>query len=229
MARRYTITDVTEQGSGVQNFRDAIKANNSGKGYSDDDRMRSMFRNSPLYTDYTDKEVIGTFKEKSIDIVSPQSNYDFIGNDKAYLNFNHPSAPTMKMDTMNIPIPDADFGGTTNNKDKPYYGHANLHVPSLNPNDSRHVSSGSDGGLLRARTLRDGGFGTKNEKKNYATTEVRNSIGSFFSNVYSSTDVNDQINSKVNSMGNSTISGSDNTAATGDLNLSKDINNFKHI
>jgi len=227
MARRYTITDVTDPGSSVAKFRTAISgsitAGSANKGYSDDTRMRNMFPNSPLYTDsdYTDKQVIGTFKEKSIDIAS-QSNYDFIGNDKAYLNFNHPQAPSMKMENMNTPITGAG-------NDNPYHGHANLQVPSLNPKDLRKISSGSDGGLLRARTLQDGGFGTKNELKNYATNEVRNSIGSFFSNVYSSTDVTNQVDSKVNSLGNSTISGSEDSVSAGDLNLSKDVNNFKHI
>lgn len=221
MARRYTITDIIDPGSSVAKFRTAISGNLSQKGYSDNDRMKNMFPNSPLYTDYDDKQVIGTFKEISIDIAS-QSNYDFIGNDKAYLNFNHPQAPSMKMENMNTPISGAS-------PDNPYHGHANLQVPSLNPKDVRKISSGSDGGLLRARTLQDGGFGTKNELKNYATSEVRNSIGSFFSNVYSSTNVTNQVDSKVNSLGNSTISGESDTASAGNSNLSKDINNFKHI
>ena len=53
MARRYTITDITDPGSSVATFRTAISGSitegSANKGYSDDTRMRNMFPKSPLY------------------------------------------------------------------------------------------------------------------------------------------------------------------------------------
>lgn len=218
MARRYTITDVTDPGSSVATFRTAISGNLSQKGYSNNDRMKNMFPNSPLYTTsstYNDQLVISTFKSMSIDIAS-QSNYDFIGTDVAYMNFTHPNSPDIDMDKLNNPIPDIDINGDSN-EDKPYYGHPNLQVNSVNPFDQR---TSVDGGLLRERTAQDGGFGRK-YKTNYATsknddgtldaTSTIPNIGKYFSKIYNSTDATINADSKKNMLGSSRATSSGNS------------------
>jgi len=194
MARRYTMTDVTTPGSSVQTFRNEISGNLSGKGYSDDSRMRSLFPTSPLHTNYNDMSIISLHK---VFVDTPAlNNYDFISTDingKAYLKFDHPDAPSITMQEMNKPIEGVSV-------DNPYQGHPNLQVPSLNPNETRSTSSGSEGGLLRERKLEDGGFGTKNSNKNYASSEVRKSIGSYFTNLYHT-----DLPTKSNALGNSTM------------------------
>jgi hypothetical protein len=227
--RKYTMVDVTTDGSNVQRYREKLKSKYppgslSPKGYSDDTRMKNMFPNSPLYQTgsdvWDDNAIIDNFKSYETAVIS--ESFDF-NNDTnaAYLGFNHPQAPEFGMEKMNKPIPDM-----LNSNDKPYYGHPNIQVTGINPlEESRTVVTG---GLLRDRNIIDGGFGTKNALKNYPTSEVRTSIGTFFSNVYSSDNVTEQVNSKINSMGNSTMSGSVNGAVK-DENLSKDVNNYKYL
>lgn len=213
MARRYTITNVTETGSGVQSFRNAISGSttpgSANKGYSSDDRMKAMFPKSPLYNAASgynnDSTITNYFKSNVIDIIS-QSNYDFVGTDVAYMNFTHPQSPDLDMTKLNEPI-----SGSTS-EDKPYYGHPNLQVNSVNPFDIRTVSTGSDGGLLRERTVSDGGFGRK-YKTNYATSRLDDTnvdptstivnIGQYFSKIYNS-NIDTQIaDSKKNLLGSS--------------------------
>jgi len=219
MARRYTITDVTDPGSSVAKFRTAISgsitAGSANKGYSDDTRMRNMFPKSPLYSsgsnnDYhNDGLIITKFKNQVID-TDTQQNYDFTGTDIAYMNFTHPNSPDIDMNKLNNPIDDAEInGGSTNNKDKPYYGHPNLQVNSVDPFDQRTVV---ETGLLRERTAQDGGFGRK-YKTNYATsknddgtldtTSTIPNIGKYFSKIYNSTDATINADSKKNMLGSS--------------------------
>lgn len=232
--RKYTMVDVTTPGSNVQRYREKFinkypTGSLSPKGYSDDTRMRNMFPNSPLYQTgsdnvWDDNAIINNFKSYETAVISESFDFNNETN-AAYLGFNHPKAPVFGMSDMNKPIPDM-----LNSNDKPYYGHPNIQVTGINPlEESRTVVSG---GLLRERNIIDGGFGTKNALKNYPTSEVRTSIGTFFSNVYSSIspdNVTHQVDSKINSMGNSTMSGSVNTAAVKDENLSKDVNNYKYL
>jgi hypothetical protein len=227
MARRYTITDVTTQGSGVRSFRDAIIGSttpgSANKGFSDDSRMKAMFPKSPLYIadDLNDTSIIDNFKSLSIDITT-QSSYDFSSTQPAYMNFGHPQAPNLTMISMNTPVSGADY-------DKPYYGHPNLQVNSIDPLDERTVVTGTDGGLLRVRKNEDGGFGTKNNLKNYATSEVRTSIGQYFSKIYTAeTNSESQALGKINSMGNSTMQERmEGSPSEVNGNLSSGINNFR--
>lgn len=236
MARRYTITDVTDPDSSVAKFRTAISASitegSANKGYSDTNRMKNMFPKSPLYSTGSDNDynndglIITKFKDEVIDIVT-QNNYDFIGTDVAYMNFTHPNSPDIDMDKLNDPIPDLQInGGSENNKDKPYYGHPNLQVNSVNPFDQR---TSVDGGLLRERTAQDGGFGRK-YKTNYATsivdatgnidpTSTIPNIGKYFSKIYNSTDATINANSKKNMLGSSRATSS---GGTGDVTQSVD-------
>ena len=229
MARRYTIADVVTPGSSVEAFRTAISTRQTGNGspnkcFSSDTRMRNMFPKSPLYSsegNEIDKQIIDRFITQSIDIIS-QSNYDFSITKPAYMNFNHPQAPDLKMSSMNNPVSGADY-------DKPYYGHPNLQVNSIDPLDERTVETGSEGGLLRKRTLIDGGFGTKNELKNYSTLQVKNSIGQYFSKIYSGVTSNAETQAlgKINSTGNSTMKEAlEGSNSEIDGNLSNGVNGF---
>lgn len=224
MARRYTITNVTEVGSGVKDFRDKISSRQTAwaspnKGFSDDARMRNMFPKSPLYaatSDYnTDAKITNIFKTEVIDINS-QSNYDFSGTDVAYMNFTHPNSPDLDMTKLNKPI-------SGSGPDNPYYGHPNLQVNSIDPLVARTVVTSSDDGLLRARTATDGGFGRK-YKTNYATSlnddmtidegSTIVNIGKYFSKIYNS-EVDTQIaDSKKNLLGSSRATQSNENSAS---------------
>ena len=235
MPRRYTITNVTEAGSGVQSFRDAISdrqsANGSAnKGYSSDARMRNMFPRSPLYAlqgNQIDNQIINIFKEETLNRNS-QISTDFTGtepNSTAYIKFNHPQAVGIDMNDMNLPL-------ATTSADKPYAGYPNLQVKGINPLTPR---DSSEDGLLRPRTIEDGGFGTKNYLKNYPSKDVRLTIGEYF---VSTRNGNDQIQQSVEneqigrfkSIGNSTMTYSNpGDEAKPQQVLSKDINNFNPI
>jgi hypothetical protein len=228
MARRYTMTDVTTEGSSVQAFRNKIKNNQSGKGYSDDRRMRSMFPKSPLYSTgsadvndvdglVNDSSIINNFKSFVIDSEDPINSYDFIGTDVAYMNAGfHPNAPDLDRNKLHKPIPDID---TNYSADKPYYGHPNLQVSSINPLDTRASESL---GLLRERNNADGGFGRRyktneatslaNDGTTHDATSTMINIGQYFSKIYGSTDADKNALSKKNLLGSSRATTSTDTA-----------------
>jgi hypothetical protein len=235
MARRYTITNVTEVGSGVQSFRSEIKnrqeINGSpNKGFSNDQTMRNMFPRSPLYAlqgNQIDNQIINIFKEETLNRNS-QISTDFTGtepNSTAYIKFNHPQAVGIDMNDMHMPL-------ATTSVDKPYAGYPNLQVKGINPLTPR---DSIEDGLLRPRTIEDGGFGTKNFLKNYPSKDVRLTIGEYF---VSTRNGNDQIQQPVaneqigrfKSIGNSTMTYSNpGDEAKPQQVLSKDINNFNPI
>jgi len=233
--RKYTMVDVTTSGSNVQRYRQKMIDKYPGgssvnpKGYSSDARMKAMFPTSPLYSGsndnpmWDDQAIINNFKSYETQIISESFDFNTVSN-AAYLGFNHPQSPDFERSKMHLPIENM-----TGSIDKPYYGHPNIQVRGIDPTIGR---TNEMDGLFRPRELYDGGFGTKNELKNYPTEQVRVSIGTFFSNVYSSNsdnNVTDQVNSKINSMGNSTISGSNTEAAKPDQSLSENVNNFKYL
>ena len=226
MARRYTMTDVTTVGSSVQTFRNEISGNLSGKGYSDDSRMKSMFPKSPLYSTgllsvndpnglVNDTSIINNFKSNVIDKSTGVNNYDFLGTDVAYMNAGfHPNAPDLDRNKLHKPIPDMQ---TSNSADKPYYGYPNLQVPSIDPLDARNSNPQ---GLLEERNDSDGGFGRRyktndatskdDEGRDDPTSTIVN-IGKYFSKIYGST------NPEINALSKNNLLGSSRATTSADI------------
>lgn len=224
MARRYTIADTITSGSSTEIQRTAISDRQSAndlnhitnpKGFSDRNRLKLLFPKSPIHSNGQEFEYDNfAVKQMSdtIDTFNIRHSTDFneSENDGVFMNFNHPNAPTMTQALMNKPI-------DTESPDRPFYGHPNLQVNSINPTDPRS----SEEIQLRDRNNNDGGFGRRNSIKNYANSVAnRGTIGTYFSNVYSygTESINDNSNtnnlSKNVSAGTSTISISSNNPST---------------
>lgn len=151
------------------------KDENILKGILDDDTVYLMYKN-----------VIDGYKSNGPHIKEQGSsnNYNWLYREQPMdMNFNYlkpdgagafiPSSPTADEAPVgsNAPIPNAP-------SDKPFWGHANLQVPSVNPLEERTEHAGKPQ-LQRG----SGGFGTSKAVSNRAFAS-QEKIGSYFTNAY---------------------------------------------
>jgi hypothetical protein len=156
------------------------------------------------------------------------NNYNWLYRDqKMDMNFNYliddqKSSPDSKSAPVgsNKPIPDNALS------DHPFWGHANLNVPSVNWNESRDPHAPIDAQLQRG----SGGFGTVYTVSNKAFA-AQEKIGKYFTNSYIDASVAgtetaplDRMN-KTTGVSGKSIKDDSNIIADNNSNLYKDIDN----
>ena len=167
--------------------------------------------------------------------ISGDENYNWLYRDQPMdMNFNYlkknasgafekssPDAETAPVGS-NAPINNPDL------VDKPFWGHANLQVPSIDPFTQRQVSTIGD--VVLPQLIRGtGGFGTNYPVSNrpFASQEK---IGQYFSNVYANDEQSGNEGQEIDRMeyiaGKSIISsGTDNQPTSGNSAYQGDIDN----
>ena len=165
--------------------------------------------------------------EDSAQSYTSSKNYNWLYRDQPMdMNFRYlkpegdasnsfiPSSPTVDEAPVgsNSPIDNATL------TDKPFWGHANLQVPSIDPAAAREEHAGKPQ-LIRG----SGGFGTNYPISNrpFASQEK---IGTYFSNVYQSTSENNDrmaiiAGKSINEVGKLGEPTTNNSAYGGDINI----------